>query len=157
MTGSQLQHIYEANGLTDYRLKTADDLLFTHGVSVKKLLGYSQLDEANAKLYVAFVVNFFNAQGMDSRVTLVPTGIHYVEDVDLIAKEDPDDEYFTVVGGIVKVINKDGSQTLHHEWRGTGYEELETIEDKPKRYLRFEYEHEGRPEWLHVIDERQWY
>jgi hypothetical protein len=157
MTGSELQHIYQANGLTDYQLKTADDLLFTHGVNAKKLLGYSQLDDANAKLYVAFIVNFFNTQGMDSRATLVPTGIYYVEDIDLLAKEEPTDEHYTIVGGIVKVIDKDGNQTLHQEWRGMGYEDLEAVEGKPKRYLRFEYEHYGRPEWLHVMDERQWY
>ena len=157
MTGSELQYIYQANGLTDYQLRDEHDLLFTHGVNVKKLPGYSQLDEANAKLYVAFIVNFFNAQGLDSRATLVPTGIHYVEDIELLAKEDPTDEYFTIVGGIVKIINKDGTQTLHDEWRGEAYEDLEAIQDKPKRYLRFEYEHYERPGWLHVIGAHQWY
>jgi len=34
---SQLENIYNMNGLKDYRLKTTDDLLKTHGINFKAI------------------------------------------------------------------------------------------------------------------------
>jgi len=65
--------------------------------------------------------------------------------------------YFMVAGGLVKTIDKNGLKTVHQEWKDDDFKHLEAIESAAKTYLRFEYEHNERAEWLHVIDPKTWY
>ena len=133
------------------------DLFKTHGIDFTEVDGYSRLDDLNKQLYSKFIVNLFNGFGLDSRATMIPKGIFYVEDIDFLVKEDPKDEYFTIAGGLVKAIDKNGLKTIHRSWKDNDYAHLEMTESKPKTYLRFEYEHNDREEWLHVIDPNTWY
>src|SRR5665648_860906 len=126
MNRFQLEKLYEVNGLKDYKLKTTDDLLKTHGLD------------------------------LDSRMTMIPKGIYFVEDFDY-AVENPGDDYLTVAGGLVIAIDKNGLKTVHRSWKDDDYTHLEMIEGKTKTYLRFEYEHNEREEWLHVTDPKTWY
>lgn len=64
MNRSQLENLYKVNGLTDYKLNTADDLLRVHGIDYKAVNGYSGLDDLNRAIYAKFIINFFNAQGL---------------------------------------------------------------------------------------------
>ena len=153
----QLEKLYEVNGLKDYKLKTTDDLLKTHGIDFKAVEGYSRLDDVNKLLYEKFIVNLFNGLGLDSRMTMIPKGIYFVEDFDYIVKENPNDEYWQVAGGIVMAIDKNGLKSVHRSWKDDDYTHLEATKSKAKTYLRFEYEHQEREEWLHVIDPKTWY
>lgn len=157
MNRHQLEKLYEVNGLKDYKLKHPTDLIRTHGIDYIAVDGFNRLDEANKLLYAEFIINFFNGLGMDSRATLVPKGIYYVEDVDFSVKADPDDDYHTISGGRVMAIDRNGLKTVHRAWSDPDYAHLEQTEGKPKTYLRIEYEHQGRDEWLHVIDPTTWY
>ena len=159
----QLEKLYEVNGLKDYRLKTPVDLIKTHGIDYIEVNGFNRLTDENKLLFGKFIVNFFNGLGLDSRITMIPKGIYYVEDFDYLVKENPDDEYWQVSGGLVLAIDKNGLKTVHRSWQDDDYKTLveefpeSTIEGKHKTYLRFEYEHHGREEWLHVIDPKTWY
>lgn len=154
----QIEKIYEANGLTDYRLKHPTNLIMTHGIDYVRVDGFSQLSSPNKVLFGNFIVNFFNGLGMDSRMTLIPKSIYFAEDYDLLVKENPDDEYWQVAGGVVLKIHENGVKTVHKTWEDEEYAHFESKkESKHKTYLRFEYEHYGREEWLHVIDPKTWY
>lgn len=164
MNRSQLEKLYEVNGLDDYRLKTTEDLLKVHGIDFQKVDGYSRLDDLNKQLYKKFIINYFNGYGLDTRVTMFPKGIHFVEDIEYLAKEDPEDECFTVIGGKVLALDaRTGLKFVLHSWQDEEYNHLveefpEAItESKPKRYLRFEYEINRYDEWQHVVDEKTWY
>lgn len=157
MTRYQLERLYEVNGLKDYKLRTPEDLLKTHGIDYREVDGYSKLDDLNKQLYAKFIVNFFNGLGLDSRATIIPKGIYFVEDTEYVTKENPEDEYYQLIGGVVRVIDKNGKKTVHRKWQDDNYEYLKAIENKPKTYLRFEYEHSGHDEWLHVMGEKNWY
>jgi len=157
MNRSQLEKLYEVNGLSDYRLGTIGDIIRTHGIDVTAVKGIGKLDEINKELYYEFIVNFMNGQGLDSRATLYPKGIYFVEEFDYLVKENPDDEYWNVSGGFVMAIDKNGLKTIHRTWKDEDYAHLEAIEGKHKTYLRFEYEHQGRDEWQHVIGPKEWY
>jgi hypothetical protein len=133
------------------------DLLKVHGIDYTEVSGYPRLDDLNKKLYKEFIVNLFNGLGLDSRITMIPKGIFFVEEVDFICKEDPADEYWQCAGGLVTAIDRNGMRTVHRTWSDPDYEHLEKTESKPKQYLRFEYEHQGRDEWLHVITAKKWY
>lgn len=157
MNRSQLERLYEINGLKDYKLKDGVDLLKTHGIDYTEVEGYSRLDDVNKLLYSKFIINLFNGLGLDSRMTMIPKGIYFVEDFDYIVKENPNDEYWQVAGGIVMAIDKNGLKSVHRSWKDEDYAHLEAIKSKAKTYLRFEYEHQEREEWLHVMDPKTWY
>jgi len=85
----QIEKMYEINGLKDYKLKTTGDLLKVHGIDFKEVRGYNRLDDLNRVIYEKFIVNLFNGLGLESRATMIPEGIYYVEDIGYLAKEDP--------------------------------------------------------------------
>lgn len=157
MNRFQLENLYEVNGLKDYKLKTADDLLKTHGINFKEVDGYSRLDDVNKLLYEKFIVNYFNGYGLDTRLTMIPKGIYFVEDFDYLVKENPHDDYWNVAGGVVMAIDKNGLKSIHRTWKDDDYAHLPMIEGKHKQYLRFEYMIDDRDEWMHVIDPKTWY
>lgn len=80
MVNREQQEKYLENGLTHFQLQSIADLLAVHGVNLHKIAGYSRLDEMNQQLFQGFIVNFFNAQGMDTRGTLNPKSIRYVSE-----------------------------------------------------------------------------
>lgn len=153
----QIKNLYKVNGITDYKLKSTGDLLRMHDIDFKSVTGYKGLDDINRSLYEKFIVNIFNANGLESRTTLIPTGIYYVEDIEYLSKENPSDDYYVTIGGFVKSIDRNGVETILHSWNDEDYKHLAVTQTKRKKYLRFEYKHKGRKTWQHVIDEKSWY
>lgn len=153
----QIENLYKVNGLTDYKLKSTEDLLKVHGIDIKSVKGYDGLNDEHRELYEKFIINFFNQCGLDSRATLRPRAIHYVEEIELLAKEDPKDDHYILAGGVVNIIDKSGQKRLLHEWEDEDYEHLEKTINKVPNYLRFEYADGRRKEWQHVMGEDSWY
>lgn len=154
----QLERLYENNYLFDYKLRNTKDLLLIHGIDYKNTLGYNNLDDLNRAIYEKFIVNFFNSWGLESRWTLVPKGIYWVEESDYLVKEKPDQDYYTIAGGIVYSIDRNGLKSILKEWKDEEYICLDRIVERPKFYLRFEYEVNGNREWLHVVNGGEnWY
>lgn len=156
MKRAQIENLYKTNGLEDYRLRNIEDLLKIYGINIKEVNGYNRLDDISRVLYEKFIVNIFNAFGLEFRSTLVPKGIYYVEEINYLAK-DPDDGYDLVVGGIVKIIDRNGMKSVLSNRIDEDYKHFELTESEPINYLRFVYEHDGRKEWLHVKNENEWY
>jgi len=49
-------------------------------------------------------------------------------------------------------------KSVLRNWTSEEYNDCKLIEGKTINYLRFEYEHYGRAEWLHVTKEgKEWY
>lgn len=157
MNRSQLEHVYEVNGLSNYKLKTTDDLLRVHGIDYREVDGYSRLDDLNKLLYEKFIINYFNGYGLDTRLVIVPKGIYFVEHYEYAVREHPTDDYLMCSGGVVLAIDKNGLKTVHRSWTDEDYAHLEQIEGKHKTYLRFEYEEDGREVWMHVMGPEEWY
>lgn len=157
MNRNQVENLYLVNGLNDFQVKSIEDILKTHGIDVRTVDGYSRLDDVNRLLYEKFIINFFNAQGLETRATLVPTGIYYVEEIEYLVKEKPEDDCYTVSGFIVNVIDRNGIKSVLHHLKYDRYEGLKIEEGDPKYYLRIEYNHDDSKGWLHVIDDKTWY
>lgn len=164
MNRNQIENLYRVNGLGDFILKEPSDLLRVHGIDLRVVDGYAGLDDENRAIYVGFIINIFNATGLDSRAGLIPTGIYLVEESDYLVKEDPEQDYYDVAGGVVFSIDRNGEKTLLHQWEDEDYRHLERIVEEPKTYLRFEYQSgtdsngEPRKVWLHVINKgNNWY
>nr|WP_315990814.1 hypothetical protein [Desulforamulus aquiferis] len=158
MESFQIENLYKVNGITDYKLKSTDDLLRTHGIDYKAVAGYKSLDDLNKLLYEKFIINIYNAFGLRARATLLPKGIYFVEDEEyLITKQDEEGQYNMAVGGVIKSIDKNGNKTILHTWEDQDYKHLKKKKRENKTYLRFEYEIQGGSGWLHVMDEESWY
>lgn len=154
----QLENLYKVNGITDYRLKNTQDLLKTHGIDYKAVNGYNNLDDVNKLLYEKFIINIYNAYGLEARATLIPKGIYFVEDIKYLVKlEDDEGEYFVAAGGVVTSIDKKGKKTVLHSWEDEEYKQHIKSETEISTYLRFEHSIQGRNEWLHVTGENSWY
>lgn len=143
-------------------LNNAEELLEMYGIDFKKVKGYEDLNDINKKIFEKFIVNFYNGLGLDSRNHLVPLGIYWVEHNDHLTKEPddyyPEDDYFVVCGSTIYAIDKDGKKTLHRKWVDENYKDYEILRTETSEYLRVEYEHYGRKEWLHVIKGgKEWY
>jgi hypothetical protein len=155
---NEIENFYKANGLKDCKLKTTEDLFKIHGVNFKAVEGYNNLDDINRVIYEKFIVNIFNAYGLESRTSLIPKAIYYAEEIEyLVNIKGEDEDYSLVVGGLIKSIDRNGLKTNIHTWTEKGYKDVKVQEKGSKYYLRFEYEHNGKPEWLHVTNENTWY
>lgn len=136
MNIKQIENLYKINGIDDFKLKSTADLLKVHGIDFKAVDGYNRLDDLSRNVYEKFIV----------------------EDIEYLVKEDFDDEFLTVVGGIVNVIDRNGLKYVHQTRIDEAYKHLEIKENETKTYIRFEYEHDGRMEWRRVINEgEEWY
>lgn len=155
----QLENLYKVNGIPDYRLRSLDNLLRTHGIDYKGVNGYANLDDVNKLLYEKFIINIFNAYGLKERATLIPTGIYFVEDIKYLVKEENDEGgYYVAAGGVVKSIDKNGKKTVLHKWEDKDYKKHIKSDTESSTYLRFEFKIQGRKnEWLHVAGEKTWY
>lgn len=136
MTRGQIENLYRVNGLTDLKLKEANELLRVHGIDYTKIDGYADLDDENRLIFEDFIVNIFNATGIGTRASLHPTDIYLVEDIEYLTKNDPSDNYYNVAGGIVSSIDRHGRKTLLHKWEDVDFIHLERIEDKAKNLLK---------------------
>jgi hypothetical protein len=158
MNRFEIEKLYEDKGLKNYKIQIPEDLLDIYGIDYKGIEGYEGLDDLNRIVYEAFIVNFFNGLGLESRSELMPMAIHWVEDISFLTKDSPEDDYFSVAGGVVTIIDRDGSKTVLRTWSDKDYINNEIIEGEPSFYLRIEYEHHGKREWLHVTKEgKEWY
>lgn len=154
----EVENLYKANGLNDFRLLNADDILKCHGIDVRAINGYSGLDDLNKRIYEKFIVKFLNCQGMDSRMELVPTGIYYVEDVECFAKDPETQEYIVPVNRVIKMIDKNGLKKVIHTYNHDDDKGQQIVKQQKINYLRVEYTHYGKEEWLHIIENgEQWY
>lgn len=155
---NQIENLYKINGIKDYQLRDTFDLLKIHGIDFKAIEGYKRLDDLNNVHYEKFIINFLNGLGLESRAALIPKGIYWVEDIQYLVKENIEDDYFVVAGGIVNVVDRNGMKSVLRSWTDEDYKDFEIVETESTNYLRFVYEHHGRAEWLHVIKEgKEWY
>jgi hypothetical protein len=165
MTRKQLRILYEVNELYDYVLRNTNDLLRTHGIDFKDVKGYNELTDKNKAVYETFIIKFFNMWGLSQRKQIMPEAVHWVEDTEYLVKENLGENIFTVAGGEVYSIDKEGNKKLHTKWENEKYKNDPKITGNHECYLRFEYTSgitddngDERIEWLHVVNNgMEWY
>ena len=163
MNRFQMETIYEANGLDDYKLNTSEDLLKCHGISIPCVSGYSDLTEENKVIFNKFILGYLNGIGLDYRMIFSPVSVNYVEDIDYTApdpdyKDDLENNTVVSVKRVINIIKKDGTKEQFHKYQEKEYKNLEYTKKFVNHYLRFEFKEGKRKVWLHVLDGgSQWY
>ena len=115
-----IEKLYKYYGITDYKLRNTEDLLKIHGVDFKAVKGYKDIDDINRVVYEKFIINFLNGSSLESRMTLVPKEIHFVEDTNYLI---PEKDYRVIVGGIVKSIDRNGVKSIINIWIDNDYKD----------------------------------
>lgn len=156
MEYKKLEDQYKTNGLTENKLNVLEDILNVYGLDVLEVEGYDTLTDENKNLYKKFILNFFNGWGLEARSTIKPIRFNEVEELEHIGQESSDDGYVTTLLHEIYVIRNDGSKELFKVWENKE-DKLEIKDTIKNRYLRFEYEIYGKKEWLHILNENEWY
>jgi hypothetical protein len=156
----EMEKVYVQNDCPDCHLRSTEDLKNIHEVDYASVKGYDTLTKENKALFQAFIVNYWNAYGLDTRMTMSPICIYFVEDQEFNCYyNDSDGEKMCATAKrVIKAVTaSETKKTLHK------YVDLKYIDEKPlepsavKRYLRFEYKTNGSKEWMHVESDKQWY
>lgn len=151
MTYQEMTKKYEERGLSDYKLRTLDDLKEIHGVDVQELSGYSGLSENNRNLFNVTVLRFYNAHGLNSRLELKPKAVNYVLEKDY-TKVIGDDRYG--IATQIFVLDSNGQLTdicLHNSVQSEI--DIADCEENILRYLCFELNND----WFHITEKGEWY
>lgn len=152
----ELEEQYKKNGLTENKLNVVEDILNVYGLDILNVQGYDTLTDEIKKLYKNFILNFFNGWGLEARSTIKPISFNDVEEIEHIGMISPDDGYVTTILHEIYVIKNDESKELIKAWENKE-DKLEIKDTVESRYLRFEYEIYGKNEWLHILNENEWY
>ncbi len=164
MKRNEVEKIYLEHGLSDFRLTCLEDLKNCHGIDAEQVNGYANLTKENKVIFKKFIINFFNARGIDARMITIPKAINYVEEIDYTAPH-PDaatnEDYkncFVSVNTKIVVLKADGTKKQLHKYSDRDYENLKSTEEYRKEYLRFAFLEGKNKVWLHVTHEgKQWY
>lgn len=152
---NKYERLYSETG--NYRLRSKADILNIHGFEVSEISGYETLPDKQKELFDKAIINLMNGLGLESRCTFIPTAINYVREIEYCM---PDDTC-RPIRLEVRAILPDGkikAQPLYrHCYEKASKAKLDKCKKYIKRYLCIDYKNQGRKNWLHIINENEWY
>ena len=157
MNMTQLKNIYLSNGLKEFKLTNHTDLLNVLSIDIKKIPGYSNLSTEHRTLFDFFIINFYNAWGLEARARLVPISVNFVLDEEYLGKENESDDCYIPLGGKLTAIYDGGKTKVIRCWKDKIYKHLSCTCTEKQNYLRFEYRNGKSKAWQHVISATKWY
>jgi len=158
MNSKQIQNIYTANGLYTFEITSHDDLMKVHGINTGEIQGYEKLAQEHKTIFDPFILNFYNAQGLERRATLLPKSINFVLSEQSLGKENFSDNYYIPLGATITAIYADGNENkVLKKCKDKKYKNISCTQIEKETYLRFEYQINGHEEWMHVMSETKWY
>lgn len=146
-------------GKDQFKLRDLVDLQYIHDIDYKEIPGIDTLTEEHLSIVKIFLVNFFNAWGLQVRASIEPIRVHSVlkrwwwikhpeENISIWIKE----EHIALdhTGkALFKMYERIESEYLHQLYQAKKEEQV---------YLRFEYLIHDRVDWVHIVDEGHgWY
>lgn len=162
MNEKQIKNLYLVNGIDDFRLRSLEDLLKTHGIKVEEIPGYKELGDIHKKVFKGFILNFFNGCDLNLRATFEPVSVDYVRHTNY-SYYDEDFQCRCSAGSKDEIILRDGSLKFEKRYTEEDSKGKEIREDRTEDYLRFQYyeygdkyKDEPRISWLHVYSEESY-
>jgi len=158
MNIEQIKNIYKANGLNNYSLRGTEDLKKVHGIDYIEIPGFYDLNDSHKEIFKKFIVNFYNAQGLEKRLAIIPVGVYFVEDKEYFGKVRLEDDYCISAKKEIFIINSSGAKKLLHHWEDEEYKGLKNIKSFTSHYLRFEYNLNNESKWVRILNNGfDWY
>ncbi len=152
-----IKNIYLSNGIPDFKLTNHTDLLNVHSIDIKNTPGYSNLSTEHRTLFDSFIINFYNAWGLEARDRLIPISVNFILDEEYLGKREASDDCYIPLGGKLTTIYDGGKTKVIRCWKDKVYCHLPSICTEQQSYLRFEYKNGKSKSWQHVISATKWY
>ncbi|MBP3887015.1 MAG: hypothetical protein J6F30_05090 [Cellulosilyticum sp.] len=161
MNIDQLILKYQQKNRHDMRSVSVDDLLEIHGVDYKKVKGFNTLSEENKSLFKSFIVQFYNAQGMRGKLTLVPENIAYVNERywgSTVLNADGTSSW-NIIKEEHRTIDTEGNElsVIFSKLNEKHDSTVTNIIERQNYYIRFDYKIYDRPAWLHIEQDISWW
>lgn len=158
---SNIYEKYEARGLDNFKLSSLEDIKEIYGFNIPMIKGYEDLSEEKKKLFNKFIVNFFNAHGMDRRSTLEPLQVNYVQHTEYSRPSANVDDDGTAIHELViteiKRLTPSGKYTRYLKHTFCKNASIAGCKGYTTCFLRIDYKWGKRKEWLHILSPDQWY
>lgn len=148
---AKLERLYKERNLNDYILESEEDLFYIHGIKLDQIDGYGRLNDIERKNFSNFIINFYNAHGVEYR-DIAPVRIYVVLEKSYIINTDAIRDFV-----IRRIVIDEKTKEIEDIWQ---YERFKDKRGKLKtmeRYMRFEYIENGIKTWLHVNKSGGWY
>lgn len=155
--------LYEERGLTDYCLRTAEDVLFVHNFDLTETTGFEDLTEEQKKLFIAYVCTYMNGLGMNTKITLWPKSVHFVKEYIYCQAPTWDEDEQRMIRyqiGREWIIQKANGRTKKFKKyfdEGKSEADVDQVATTEKEYLRVDWKYNGGSEWFHVTAPNQYY
>lgn len=155
--------LYESRGLTDYVLRTPDDIKAIHNFDITETEGYSDLTDENKKLFCGFMVAYMNGLGMNTKIRLFPRRVNFVRKTTFLKECPPDPEdgkiYKEEIGVKFTILKANGrTKTLPR----AGYFDRDRTEKDVthihnEEFLRADLLIGNEKTWFHVLAPDRYY
>lgn len=155
--------LYEFHGLTDYRLKTVEDVSKIHGFNLRETTGYEDLTEDQKKLFETYAIAHMNGVGMNTRITMWPKSVHFVKEYQYCSSPEWDEDEQRMIRwqiGQEWIIQKANGRTKKFKKyfdEGASEADVDSVYTTEKEYLRVDWKYHGHSEWFHVIFPSRYY
>ena len=138
-------------GEKKFMLRNLVDLQYIHDIDYKEISGIDTLTEEDLTTVKVFLVNFFNAWGLETRALIQPIRVHSVLERSWWIKN-PKENVRIYIKTEHIAIDSTG-KVLFNIYERTDRRQLHLLDQAQKQehiYMRFEYSRGNGVEWLHV-------
>lgn len=155
--------LYESRGLTDYCLRTPDDIKAIHNFDITETEGYSDLTNENKKLYADFFITYMNGLGMNTKITIFPRRVNFVRKTTYLRQLPPDPEdgkiYKEEIGVKFTILKANGkTKTLPRAgYFDEGMTADDATETREEEFLRADLIVQRDNTWFHVLAPDRYY
>lgn len=153
--------LYEKYGLSDYTLRTIQDIQNIHGYDITETTGYEDLTEENKRIFEAYVIRHLNSVGMNTKITMWPKSVHYIRELNYLGPEEWDSEECRnirwQIGKEFIILKANGRTKEFKKYMDDGKTEADIDKTTEKEFLRVDWKMHGQNIWFHVSEELEYY
>lgn len=153
--------LYEQYGLSDFVLRTVQDIQNIHGYDITETTGYEDLTEENKRIFEAYVIRHLNSVGMNTKITMWPKSVHYVRELDYLGPEEWDPEEGRnirwQIGKEFIILKANGRTKKFKKFMDDGKTEADIDKTTENEFLRVDWKMHGQITWFHVSKELDYY
>ena len=160
MNLEQITSRYKENNLGDFKLKSVVDLFNIHDVDYSTINGFVGLSEKNKKLFMQMIVKFYNLQGLELRMAMVPKKIHCIKQQIWWDGDKLKEGIRSSIQSSYEILEPDDEEEIVYEieeYHDNQIEKLQHAVIQTVYYLRFEYIRYGRRDIVNFDNTLQWW
>ena len=129
-----------------------------HGINTGEIQGYDELLQKHKTIFDSFILNIYNAQGIERRATLLPNSFNFVVSEQSLGKENSSDNYYIPLGTTITAVYADENDNkVLKKYKDKKYKYIPCTQIEKETYLCFEYQINGHEEWMHVLSGEKWF